>query len=122
MRLPEPEHPIQACVMNFRTAVQTDPDWEFVPLATHVQQPQDVVENRMQTQFWRRTAGSHDQMRQDKLRELREGQMRRNPLPLLTLRHIDHQSDRILAQFMTRPKNPDRLWVPDKFTAQNYPQ
>jgi hypothetical protein len=52
VRLPESEHPINARVMNFRMAVLTDRDRQFLPLTTHVQQPQDVVENRMRTQFW----------------------------------------------------------------------
>jgi hypothetical protein len=51
----------------------------------------------MQGQFWRRAASPDDQMGQDKLGELREAQMRRNPLPLLAFRHLDRQSDQILA-------------------------
>jgi len=43
-------------------------------------------------------------MQQDKFGELREGLMRRNPLPVLVLGHIDAQSDRILAQFMVSPQ------------------
>ncbi len=97
LRLPVPEHPVNARVMNFRTAIRTCCDRQFLPLATHIQQPQEVVEDRMQGQFWRRAASPDDQMGQDKLRKLREAQMRRNPLPVLTLRHLDRQSDRILA-------------------------
>ncbi len=91
-RLPVPEHPVNARVMNFRTAVRAFIDWQFLPLAAQVQQPQDVVEDRMQTQFGRRTATPDDQMGQDKLRKLRQVQLCRNPLPLLALRHLDRQS------------------------------
>jgi hypothetical protein len=122
LRLPVPEHPVNARVMNFRTAVPICCDRQFLPLATHVQQPQEVVEDRMQRQFRRRTAAPHDQMGQDKLGELREAQMGGNPLPLLAFRHIDRQSDRILAQFMTRATIADRLRVPDKFSAKKNPQ
>ena len=69
-----------------------------------VRQPQEVVEDRMQTQFGCRTAMPDDQVGQDKLRKLRQAQMRRNPLPLLVLRHLDRQSERILTPFWIAPK------------------
>ena len=98
MRMPVPEHPVNARVMNFWETVLSFFDRQFFPLAAHVQQPQDIVENGMQTQIWGRATSANDQMRQDKLRELREIQIRRNPLPVLALCHIVRQSNRILAQ------------------------
>lgn len=104
LRLPVPEHPVNARVMNFRTAVRAFIDWQFLPLAAQVQQPQDVVEDYMQTQFGRRAATPDDQVGQDKLRKLRQAQMRRNPLPLLALCHLDRQSERILTPLGIAPK------------------
>ena len=103
-RLPIPEHPVNARVMNFRTAIRAFLDGQFLPLAAQVQQPQDVVEDRMQTQFGCRTATPDNQMGQDKLRKLRQAQLRWNPLPLLALCHLDRQSERILTPFGITPK------------------
>lgn len=73
-------------------------------------------------QFRRRAAAPHDQMGQAKLDELREAKMGGNRLPLLAFCHIDGQSDRILAQFMTMASIADRPRVPDKFSAKKNPQ
>ena len=110
-----PKHPVNARVMNFWAAVQACGDRQFLPLTAQVQQPQEVVEDGMQTQFGCWTATPHDQVGQDKLFELRQAQMRGNPLPLLALLHFDRQSDRILAHGMPLPENSSRLRVPDKF-------
>ena len=99
LRLPVLEHAVNTAVMNFRTAVRTCCDRQLFPLAAHVKQTQEVVEDRMQAQFWRRAAAPHHQVRQDKLGELREVQLRRNPLPVLALGHLARQSDRILTPF-----------------------
>jgi hypothetical protein len=56
------------------------------------------------------------------LRELRDAQIRRNPLPLLALCHIDRQNDWILAQFVTQAENVDWLRVSDKFDDEKNPQ
>ena len=76
----------------------------------------------MQTQFWGGTATSDNQMRQDKLRKLREAKMGWNPLPMLALGHIDHQSDPILAHIHPIAANLGWLRVPDNFTPKNNPQ
>jgi len=117
-----PKHPVNARVMNFRAAVQACGNGQFLPLTAEVQQPQDVVEDGMQTQFGCRTATPHDQVRQDKLFELRQAQLRGNPLPLLALPHFDRQSDRILAYGMPPPKNASRLRVSDKFDCRKNAQ
>ena len=104
LRLPVLEHPANARAMNFRTAVRTCCDRQFFPLAAHAQQSQEVVENPMQAQFGCRAAAPRHQTGQDKLRQLREAQMRRNPLPVLTLHHLDQQSDRILTPFRISPQ------------------
>ena len=122
VRLPVAEHPVKARVMNFRATVQSCCDRQFFPLDARVQQPQDIVEDCVQIQFGSRAAAPDDQMRQDKLGELREGQMRRNPLPVLALRHLDRQSARILAQFATSAANARRMRAPDKFHDEKNPQ
>ncbi len=78
MRLPVSEHPVDARVMDFRAAIPIFFERQFLPLASHVQQAQDVVENRMQAQCRRRTSASRDQVWQDKLLELREAQLSGN--------------------------------------------
>jgi len=69
-------------------------DWQLLPLTPEVQQPQDVVEDRMQGQFEGRSSAADRQVRQDKFLELLAGQNRWYPLPLLGLRHFDHSKDR----------------------------
>ena len=74
--------------MNFRRSCLISFDWKFMPLTPGVKQPQNVIEDRMQRQFWRRSPAAHQKVGQDKLLELRVGHTRRNPLPALTLCHF----------------------------------
>jgi hypothetical protein len=117
-----PEHPVKARVMNFWTAVCTGGDRQLLPLTAQLQQPQEVIEDRMQTQFGRRTATPHHQVGQDKLLELRQAQMGRNPLPLLAFLHGDRQSERILTHPMPFAENGGRLRGTDKFAGSKNPQ
>lgn len=106
--------------MHFRPAVRVGGYGQLLPLTAQVQQPQDVIEDRMQTQFWHRTTTPHHQMGQDKLLELRQVQMRWNPL--LAFLHLDRHSDRILAQRTPLQENGSRLRGPDKFGYRKNPQ
>ena len=68
-----------------------------------LEQPQDVVEDRMPRQLGRRTSAPACEVRQDKMLELLETQTRRDALPSLGLRHVDRQSGRILVVSVDSP-------------------
>jgi hypothetical protein len=69
----------------------------------------------MRGQLLRRASRSKRKMGQDKLQELLEIQIRRNPLPRMGFRHINRQSNGILADSVDNTGNPCRRWLADKF-------
>ena len=87
--LPPPEGTINACVVDFRTALVISFDRQFLPLTADIEQPQNVVEDLEQTQLWCRTAAAAGKMRQDKLLKRSETQLRGNRLPALASSHSD---------------------------------
>ena len=94
IRLPPAKGAIDAGVMDLPASLAVLFDGQFLPLASHVQQSQYVIEEGMQGQFGRRAAASHGQVRQDKFPEPLEAQFRRNPLRLLGFRHFGPQKSR----------------------------
>ena len=102
--LPSPKGAIDAGVVNLRTALAILFDGQLLPLAAQVEQTQNVVEDRVPVQFRRGAATALAQMRQDKLLELRDRQFRWNPLSGLAFRHLEHQSNGILAASLVSAK------------------
>src|ERR1700712_3335179 len=76
--LPSAEGAINAGVVDLRMSVRVLFNRQFLPLTSHVQQFQDVIEQDMQGELWRRAPPSNGQVGQDKLPELLEAQFRRN--------------------------------------------
>jgi hypothetical protein len=98
IRLPPSKGAINARVMNFWAAFLIFFDRQFLPLTPQVKRLQNVVEERMQSQFRRRALASNGQMGQDKLMELLDTQFCRNALPLFSLRHFDPQRNGSLGR------------------------
>ena len=73
---PPPPDAINPRVVNFRTPLAIFFDRQFLPLTTQIQQPQNVVEDRMQIQLRCRTTAADGKMRQDKFFELQNIQLR----------------------------------------------
>jgi hypothetical protein len=85
--LPSPQRPVDARVVDFRTTFGIPFNRQRLPLTSHLQRLQDVVEDLVQPQRRCRTAPPPAQMRQDKLLELLNAQFRWNRLPALTSSH-----------------------------------
>lgn len=85
--LPPPQCPIDACLVDFRATFGIPFNRQRLPLTSHVQELQDVVEDlvRPQRRCW--TVPTRAQMRQDKLLDLLNAQFRWNRLPALTSSH-----------------------------------
>ncbi|MCU1314773.1 MAG: hypothetical protein JWN63_95 [Candidatus Acidoferrum typicum] len=86
---PSPKGAIDAGIVNLPTALAILFDGPLLPLAA---------------QFRRGAATPLTQMRQDKLLELRDCQFRWNPLSGLASRHLEHQSNGILAASLVSAK------------------
>src|ERR1700733_7788771 len=84
---PAPPDAVNTRVVRFRLALVILVDRQLLPLTTQIQDLQNVVEDRVKTQLRCWTAATDGEMRQDKLLELRQLQLRRNRLPALSLRH-----------------------------------
>ena len=69
--------------MRFRVAFAIVVDRQLLPLTTQIQDLQNVVEDLVKTQLRCRTSATDGEMRQDKLLELRQLQLRRKRLPAL---------------------------------------
>ena len=89
--LPLSKRAIDARVMNFRTTVSISFDRQFFPLAPQIEHLQNVIEDRMHREFWRRASASGGKMGQDKLLELLNAQFLRNRPPFLAFRHFSSQ-------------------------------
>lgn len=63
---PAPQGAIDACVMNFRTALPILLDRQFFPLAADVERFQDVVEDRVRAELSRGASTASAEMRPDK--------------------------------------------------------
>jgi hypothetical protein len=108
LKQPSARHPpkgaIDARAVDLRAASPIHFDRQFLPLAAQVEQTQNVVEDRVQAQLRSGAATAIARMRQDKLLELRGTQFRWNPLRWLAFRHLEHQSNGILAGSLVSAK------------------
>src|ERR1700712_660092 len=84
---PSPPDAVNARVVCFRLALAIFVDRQLLPLTPQIQDFQNVVEDLIKAQLRRRTAATDREMRQGKLLELRERQLRWDRLPALRLRH-----------------------------------
>lgn len=82
-----PKGSIDSGIVAFRLPIFVLLDRQFLSLTAKIQQFQNVVEDRVQREFWLRSATANMQMGQDKFIKLFAGQMRGNPLSLLRLSH-----------------------------------
>jgi len=78
---------INARVVNFQAAIAVPADRQLLPLAAQIHMLQNVIEYFVEAELWCRTAAAGGEVRQDKLFELREFQLRRNRLPALISSH-----------------------------------
>jgi hypothetical protein len=106
--LPASKRPVDAAVVNLRPPILVLGDGQFFPLTAEVQRQQHVVEQRVQPQLGRRTTPSLREVGADKFVELLQAEARRNPAPLLALRHFDRQKGRILVAPAVESKNQQR--------------
>ena len=113
--LPIPKHPVDARVVNFGNTLCILLDRQLLPLTTYVKQSQNVVENSMQRQFWCRSSEAGQKMGQDKLLELRQGQTRRNPLPVLAFCHFQTPKHLDCQHLRSNQENPGVQRAPDEF-------
>src|ERR1700712_2485450 len=72
---------IDAGVMDLGTTFAIPVDRQFLPLATQIEDLQNIVEDLQQTQLRRRPTPADGKMRQDELLKQCETQLRRNRLP-----------------------------------------
>src|ERR1700712_2810506 len=73
--------------MDLGTTFAIPVDWQFLPLATQIEELQHIVEDLQQTQLRRRPTPADGKMRQDKLLKQCETQLRRNRLPTAASSH-----------------------------------
>src|SRR6202007_577230 len=78
---------VNARVVRFRVAFAILVDRQLFPLTTQIQDLQNVIEDLVKTQLRCRTAATDGEMRQDKLLELRELQLRRYRLQAVSFPH-----------------------------------
>jgi hypothetical protein len=101
--LPLSKRAIDARVMNFRTTVSISFDRQFFPLAPQIEHLQNVIEDRMHREFWRRASASGGKMGQDKLLELLNAQFLRNRPPFLAFRHFSSQINWNMSRVSRNP-------------------
>src|SRR5260370_4636651 len=87
MGLPPPEGTIDARMVDVGTTFVIPFDRQLLPLTTHVELPQNVVEDLKQTQLRCRATATDRKVRQDKLLKLRRSHLRGNRLPTLASSH-----------------------------------
>jgi hypothetical protein len=100
---------------DFRATFGIPFDRQRLPLASHVQQLQNVVEDPVQPRRRCRTTPTRTQMRQDKLLELRKAKFRRNRLPALASSHQCHPQIWTLTDLAPPIKIPSLTRLADKF-------
>ena len=103
---PAPPGTINAGVVNFNRTFAILIDRKLLPLAAQVHVLQNVVEYLMKTQLRSGTAASGGEVRQDKLFERREIQLRRNRLPALIFCHSGPPENGTLLDSLTSTENP----------------
>ena len=106
------EHPANPAVVDFRPPILVCLDRQLPPLTTEVQQLQDVVKDRVQRQDASLAAAADHKMRQDKLLELHQRQIRRNPLPRLTLLLLHPKIFGTLSTHSPLLENPQLVVLP----------
>ncbi len=95
---------VNAGVVDFGLAIAPICNRQRLPLASHVELQQDVVENLVHRQLDGWPSAPRLEVRQDKCLKLLNTQTRWNPLPMLALRHFACQSRRILPQLTRFPR------------------
>jgi hypothetical protein len=103
---PAPPGTINAGVVNFNRTFAILIDRKLLPLAAQVHVLQNVVEYLMKTQLRSGTAASGGEVRQDKLFERREIQLRRNRLPALIFWPFGSSRKRDLTRFADIDRKP----------------
>jgi hypothetical protein len=93
-------------VMSFWAPSASLVDWKLLPLAAQIQMLQNVVEYFLKAQLWCRAPAARGEMRQDKLLELHEIQLRRNCLPALSFRHSGPPENWTLPNSLTSAESP----------------
>src|ERR1700730_6939076 len=93
-------------------------DGQMLPLATQIERPQNVVEDRVKTERRCRAAATFTQVRQDKSLELLFTQLRGNALPWLAFRHIERQSEGILHSSLVSEATLARCAFERKYSAE----
>ena len=88
VRLPPAKGTVDSRVVNLGLALCVLFNGQLLPLATPVEELQNVVEDCVPRPFRHRSARSTAKGGQDKLIKLRHGQFRRNPWPPLGLCHF----------------------------------
>src|SRR3954469_2885376 len=104
--LPAAPSAIDAGVVDLRTTFAILVDRQLLPLTPQIEQLQNVVEDLEQTQLRGRTAAADGQVRQDKLLEQCETQLRGNRLPATASSHSSPPENRILPDPGTAAENP----------------
>jgi hypothetical protein len=104
--LPPPPGAVDPSVVDLGMALTILVNRQLLPLATQIQQLQDVVEELEQTELRCRTAAADGQVRQDKLLEQRETQLRGNPLPTAASSHSDTPENWMLPRSGAETENP----------------
>jgi hypothetical protein len=81
-------------------------DRQLLPLATQIEDLQNVIEDLVKTQLRCWTAATGREMRQDKLFKLRRLQLRQKRLPPLSFRHSDPPKSPALPDSVASAETP----------------
>src|SRR5271165_6476958 len=111
---PPPPDAINARVVSFQAVFAILVDRQLLPLAAQIHVLQNVVEYFVEAELRCRTAGAWGEVRQDKLLELREFQLRRNRLPALISSHSGPPESWTLPDSLAPAENPG----PGRLTAK----
>src|SRR4051812_13709042 len=104
--LPPPPSAIDAGVVDLRTAFAILVDRQLLPLAAHIELLQNIVEDLEQAQLRCRTTAAHGKVRQDKLLEQLETQLRGNCLSMAASSHSGPPENWILSDPGAAPESP----------------
>ena len=113
--LPAPHQPVDTRVVDFGAAFVIPVDRQHLPLTSHIERLQDVVEDLVQRQRGCRSASATTQVWQDKFFELRFAQFRRNRLPAWVTRHSMSPNIWTLTDLPSPITNPVPARITDKF-------
>jgi hypothetical protein len=91
--------------MDLGTTFAIPVDWQFLPLATQIEELQNIVEDLQQTQLRRRPTPADGKMRQDKLLKQCETQLRGNCLSMAASSHSDAPQNWFLPDAVAAAEN-----------------